>query len=107
MSRRSKSRDQWQEVVHRYEHRRVSAEVFCQQEGICQASLFRWRKVLSPSLRVAPSAVLAVNQSESCATKASPFVDLGRLDAAGCVSADRLEIRLDLGGGLSLTLRRG
>lgn len=108
MNRRHKSREQWQAVVHRYEQRSVSAEVFCQREGICQASLYRWRKLLTTgplrdSQKSDWAALPLTDSADSAAPSEDGFLDLGLVGT----STAPLQLRLDLGGGITLTLRRG
>ena len=75
----------------------LSVPEFCRREGI-NASLFRrWRLTLkgSPTERreASPSAV----------ELSAPFIDLGDLRFNG----PRFEVRLDLGGGMVLSIARG
>lgn len=93
--RRRRSADEWRALVTRFEGSNLGAAAFCLGEGISVASLHRWRGLLAGDgdgrLETAPS-----------------FVDLGAL-APGVpgAPAGRLEVKLDLGGGMVLHLVRG
>lgn len=91
--RQRRSSDQWQALLARYESAALSVAAFCACESISEASFYRWRGLLASSgagHELAPAA---------------GFVDLGAM-ASGASEA-RLEIRLDLGGGVVLHLVRG
>ena len=68
---------------------------YCAREGISIASYHRWRRLLAAPTRC------AMTTSEARAAPA--FVDLSALTGAG----SRLELRLDLGGGVILQIARG
>jgi hypothetical protein len=85
----------WREVVQRFEASGLAVAAFCQREGLSQSSLQRW------------SARLAQAQASGSSPRAAQhFVDLGAVAAAGD-SPGRLELCLDLGGGVTLHLVRG
>jgi len=93
----------WRELFHRFSGAGLTVEAFCQREGLSRSSFNRWRSRLPMrSGTVAATAVGASDKRQS----AAPFVDLGLLGAAGTAAPAGLEMRLDLGGGLSLTLVR-
>ncbi len=72
---------------------------YCAREGIGIASYHRWRRLLAVPTRRAMRTMPATT-----AVKIAPaFVDLGALTGAG----SRLELRLDLGGGVVLQIARG
>ena len=90
----------------------MTVEEFCRREGLTRSSFARWRSRLrtdpkrrTPALALATSAALAPKPS---------FVDLGLLGAAAAVPAAAvpaakhagLDLRIELGGGLSLHLVR-
>ena len=80
----------------------LTVEAFCKDEGLSRSSFSRWRSRLPMQAGSA-----ATTMHESDAHKAAPsFVDLGLLGAASTATPASLEVRLDLGGGLSLTLVR-
>ena len=87
----------WAVVLERWSASGLSVEAFCQRDGVNRAGFYRWRALLSAAK---PPAALAATPSSV------DFVDLGVL---GQVAAPRgrLQLRLDLGAGLVLTLVRG
>jgi hypothetical protein len=89
----------WQQLFSRQSSSGLSVPKFCRREGI-NASLFRrWRLTLKDSeidRRVA-------TRAEPAAQEPVPFIDLGDLRSGG----PRLEVRLDLGGGVILSIARG
>jgi transposase-like protein len=93
------SAEAWRGMVERFEGSGLSAEGFCEQEGISVASLYRWRLKFRQDASGEP-----VKRADAAAsTEAVEFVDLGALRPSG----SRLELRLDLGGGVILQLSRG
>jgi transposase-like protein len=85
----------WLKLFSRQVSGGLPVREFCRQEGI-NASLFRrWQARLAGS---GPDG----NVTTAVAV-AEPFIDLGDLRT----SAQRLEVRLDLGGGLVLSIARG
>jgi transposase-like protein len=93
------SAEAWRGMVERFEGSGLSAEGFCEQEGISVASLYRWRL----KLRQGASGELPKRLDTPAATaEAAEFVDLGALRPGS-----RFELRLDFGGGVVLQLSRG
>ena len=91
---RRHGRAEWSGVLARFAAGDEGAEAFCRREGISESSFRRWQKRLAEdgSARREPD-------------KAEPgFVDAGRL---GRSDEGRIEIRLDLGNGVSLHVVRG
>ena len=85
---------QWRAILARYQSCGLSVQAFCRQEAISAASFYRWRALLDDS------------QGQHETTEASPaFLDLGSLDAVP-PARRRLELKLDLGDGLTLHLVR-
>ena len=76
----------------------LSVEAFCRQEGISPSSFYRWRSIFS-----SPSREEVTSGSLSVADGATDFVEVGTLRQAH----ERLEVRLDLGGGVFLHVVRG
>jgi transposase-like protein len=80
-----------------------SVSAFCLREGLSPNSFRRWRARLAPgALAATPRQAVSVQSAQA----ACGFVDLGVLGDA-VPSASRLEITLDLGGGIRLSLVRG
>ena len=88
--RRRLSAESWQAPLARQAASGLTVAAFCEREGLRPASFYRWRAKLSDSV---PS---------THGTAETGFIDLGTLGA----DASRLELRLDLGGGVLLQLTR-
>ena len=89
---------------------------FCRTEGVSSSNFYLWRSRLAvpvaPVVKVPVVRAVQVVKApvvradrESVAAVRGGFVDLGACGHAA--SAGRLELRLDLGDGLVLTLVRG
>lgn len=89
-----RSRAQWQDLMAKFHESGQSISVFCQREAITKSSFYHWR------------AQLANTALPSSSDTDSAFVDIGPLTTTPA-RAERLERRLDLGAGLTLTLVRG
>ena len=89
-----RSLQQWQAFLARFESAGLSVAVFCASESISKASFYRWRALLASS-----GGGHDVGQTEAS------FVDRGAM-VSGTHEA-RLELRLDLGGGVGLYLVGG
>lgn len=96
-----RSAETWRAMVVRFAQSGLTEEAFCEGEGISPKLFHRWRMkrgkatpraVLEKPTRVAPSPA-----------SSSGFVDLGSLKGSG----SKLEMRLDLGGGVLLHVVRG
>lgn len=92
---RRRSAQGWQEVFERYEASGLNATAFCEREGIERSGFYRWCRKLGRALPPGDCAVVADSPAG--------FVDLGALRGSGNA---RLELRLDLGGGVILHLIR-
>jgi hypothetical protein len=90
----------WGELLKRCASSGLSVSAFCAREEISEASLYRWRSILHAggSKQEKPRAT-ALSDVHSSAQ----FVDLGALRSG----SSRVELRLDLGGGVWLQLVRG
>jgi putative transposase len=93
--------DSWRELLAKFGRSGLSVRAFCSQEGINASTFNWWRSRLNRRSRALPSA------RPMSAAPAGAFVDLGTLSAPSPAACDRLELRLDLGGGLILHLVRG
>lgn len=94
---RQRSAVEWQTLLAQFAASGLTVSAFCQREAISEGSFYRWRAQLAGSAAIKPS----LPQPTS-----SPFVDLGPLMATPA-GEGRLELRLNLGAGLTLTLVRG
>lgn len=90
----------WRGRVAKFADSGLTVRAFCAQEGISIWSFNRWRSRLAGVDAAQPSA------QRNAATPAGSFVDLGTLSAARA-QPERCELRLDLGGGVTLHLVRG
>jgi len=89
----------WRALVSGFEQSGLSVSQFCEQHGIGAASFYHWRSRLSSSR--------ATRKRQPPATPIAPaprsdFLDLGPLEPSAC----RMEVRLDLGGGIVVHLSR-
>jgi putative transposase len=99
--RRRLSAQAWREVLGRFDGAGTSVAAFCKREGVCESSFHRWRSRL-----VATPAGGAVVERAPQSTSAT-FVELGALGDVVPSAAPRIDLKLDLGGGLTLHLVRG
>ena len=99
-TRRHLSVQAWQEVVVRFDASGESVTGFCKREGLHTSSFNRWRQRLSGQ----PTVQAKTPGKVSRPAPAASFIEMGSM-AAGPASG-RLEVRLDLGGGVVLQLVR-
>jgi hypothetical protein len=86
---------QWRSLLSRFSGRGLSVSAFCRREAVSTASFYRWRGLLDRH-----------DGGEGLAVQREPaFVDLGALSGESACGAP-VELRLDLGGGLTLHLVR-
>lgn len=88
----------WRELLVRFAGSGLTTQSFCQREAVSTASFYRWRALLGTP----PGHDL----TRPANITSRGFVDLGTLGASG-MRSDRLELRLDLGAGVTLQLVRG
>jgi hypothetical protein len=89
----------WREILSRLEGSGLSVQEFCRREGLDAWSVYRWRT------RLGTGGGQEVISAPACEKpSAGGFIDLGALADSG---GSRLEVRLDLGAGVLLTLVRG
>jgi transposase-like protein len=89
----------WQRLFSRQASSGLSVPAFCRREGI-NASLFRrWRLALKDAGKGQGVAARALPTAEV----AVPFIDLGDFRSSG----SRVEVRLELGAGIVLSIARG
>ena len=98
----------WRAVMSRFAGAGVSVSAFCRGESIPTQTFYYWRARLRPAQSAGVASKRAITPSPSAPPRG--FVDLGVLpsiDPAACVGSGALEIRLDLGAGVVLQIRRG
>ena len=89
----------WREIFARHAASGLLTSQFCRQEGLNPGIFRRWRTKLE-----SPAGSQAKRIESARGVKAAQsFVDLGALEAG----SSRCEIRLELGGGVVLSLVRG
>ena len=104
----------WRAVLERFGGAAMTVQEFCRREGLTRSSFFLWRSRLQTDPLRTPAPALARSTAKSAALAPKPsFVDLGLLCAAAPSPAPApeaehaaLDLRLELGGGLSLHLVR-
>lgn len=106
-TRRRLDEQTWRAVLERFDGAAMTVQAFCLREGLTRSSFTRWRARLrsGPKRRPAP----AVTKAAAPAPKPPPFVDLGLLGVGAAATAPEhagLDLRIELGGGLSLHLVR-
>jgi len=94
----------WAVVLDRWRASGLSVEAFCRRDGVNRAGFYRWRALLGES--ASRGLVPAPDAPTVAVQRPTDFVDLGVLGQSACPGG-RFELRLDLGGGLVLTLVRG
>jgi len=94
--RAHRSESQWRELLARHQTSGLGIEAFCRTERISEASFYRWRAILKGKRQDGAG----VRQEAG-----SAFVDLGALEPLSSAKP-KLDLRLDLGDGLSLHLVR-
>lgn len=95
--RRQRSRNQWKQILQRQEQSGLSIAQFCRQESLALSSFYLWRSRFGAEASV-----------ESLPHEESSFIDLGPLNDSTQPSpaAERWELELDLGQGMTLKFRR-
>lgn len=87
----------WREVFSRQGSSGVSVPEFCRREGINASVFRRWRSSLKGSGISHPAEAMPEHAART------PFIDLGDLRSG----APRVEVRLELGAGVALSIARG
>ena len=98
IGQRQRGAETWRRIVGRFEESGMTARAFCARERISRQSLYRWRSRLGGE-----SDQALVAEAAQLTNKTTGFIDLGDLRPGGT----RLEVRLDLGAGLVLSIARG
>ena len=104
VKRRRLGEQGWREVLGRFDAGGATVGDFCQREGISQSGLHRWRARLSSAPNGLAGECKKTRELQKVAT--SGFVELGALGASTVSVEPRLELKLDLGCGLTLHLVR-
>jgi hypothetical protein len=105
-SRRHLSAQAWAEVFRRFDGSGESVTGFCKREGLHTSSFRRWQRRLA-SMAATPLTTQAREPREATRqASATSFIEVGAMGAAS-QPAGRLEVRLELGGGLVLQVVRG
>lgn len=97
LKRTRRSAATWGELMDRQRASGLSVTDYCQREGLSRSVFTRWRARLSAR---ATRAVKRVAVGKARPAPAS-FVEVGELIGAPCT------LRLELGGGVVLTIERG
>ena len=94
---KGKRRDgqEWRAVVGRFAASGLGVEAFCEREGVSKSSFGRWRSFLADTASAGRATALV---------ERAGFVDAGLI---GLGSGGRIEVKLDLGGGMVLHVVRG
>ena len=90
-----RSRQDWRAMFDRFAASGLGVEAFCEREGVSKSSFGRWRSLLGDAGRVTGTAA---------AVERAGFVSAGRIGLGG---DGRIEVKLDLGGGVVLHVVRG
>ena len=88
----------WQALMAQHADSGLTVAAFCRCEAISTASFYQWRLRLGAQASAVPARLEPVGSAG--------FVDIGTLHVSDPMPAV-FELRLDLGGGLTLQLRRG
>jgi hypothetical protein len=97
IKRIKRSEAAWRELFSRQAASDVSVPEFCRAEGINAGLFRRWRSVLNGRGKVKVRRRRARLQAASV-----PFIDLGGMRSGG----SRMEVRLELGAGMVLSIAR-
>jgi putative transposase len=98
IKRIKRSEATWREMFSRHASSGISVLEFCRAEGINPGVFRRWRSMLNGG-----GMQSAKTRARAAAKAVTPFIDIG---AVGAVQS-RMEVRLELGGGVVLTVARG
>ena len=93
-------RRQWENILRKQQQSGLSVSQFCRQETLSVSNFYNWRSRLGLSNSTDTAAIEAANS----------FVDLGQLNSVAqtvsCVDAERWELELNLGNGMTLKFRQ-
>jgi transposase-like protein len=95
-----RSEARWRELFARQAASGVTVAEFCRAEGVNAGLFRRWRSMLAPQSR---RPVQGGHKLQVAKAPPAPFIDLGGLRS----DSGRFEVRLELGGGMVLSIGRG
>ena len=98
IKRRQLGAEERRALLARFAKCGLAVEAFCRRESISASSFYRWRAEVS----TAPGREEVRRGLSSAVAKVEGFLDLGTLRPASA----RIDLRLDLGGGVLLHLVR-
>jgi putative transposase len=98
IKRIKRSEATWREIFARHVSSGMSLLEFCRAEGINPGVFRRWRSMLNGDDTKGKK-----TQARAVAKAITPFIDIGAVGAG----QSRMEVRLELGGGVVLTVARG
>lgn len=105
-ARRRLSERGWREVLAKFDVAAMTVQEFCSCEGLTRSSFSRWRSRLRGDTRPGGAGTVAVASATVPAPKPA-FFDLGSLARADAVDqGGALDLRIELGGGISVHLVR-
>lgn len=101
---RAQRESAWRDRLARFASSGKTAEAFCRDEAVSTASFYGWRGRLRAR----------DGDSEPAPSAAAPFIDLGTMAGVGSVgsraastaNASGVEVRIDLGHGVVLSIVR-
>jgi hypothetical protein len=104
--RRRMNERAWQEVLARFDAAALTVQEFCRREGLTRGSFTRWQSRLRGGSK--PGAAGTVAGLTAAVSVPEPaFVDLGSLGRADAFErGGSVDLRIELGGGVSLHLVR-
>jgi len=97
IKRIKRSEATWRELFARQASSGMSVLEFCRSEGINPGVFRRWRSTLNGCIQGEKTA------SRTVAKAITPFIDIGAVGAG----PSRMEVRVELGDGVVLTVARG
>ena len=95
--------DGWRGLMRQFAESGLTVAQFCEREGLATASFYRWRSRLGASTARKVRLSRREASTPKPASAPSGFLDLGTLTAS---PTSRMEVRLDLGGGVVLHVVR-
>ena len=105
-TRRHLSAQAWHEVFRRFDNGGDSVVRFCKREGLNTSSFHRWRRRLRTTTTTAAACSSKEPREAARLSAQAGFLEMGSMGAASAATG-RLEVRLELGGGLVLQVVRG